>query len=70
MIVKSPKPPPDGAEVERIRKVRRGLERRFKTSDALWAHWMALDQKHRVQLAAKKKRTKKAPVLSGHKRAS
>ncbi len=48
--------PPDGAEVERIRNVRRSIERRFKTFDALWDHWVELDRKHRSKVLAKKKK--------------
>ena len=68
--VKKGEAKPDGPEVARIRKVRDQLVKRYKTFDALWAHWLELDKQHRAQINAKRKRVKKAPVLPGHKRAS
>ncbi|MCZ7648638.1 MAG: hypothetical protein M5U26_25825 [Planctomycetota bacterium] len=58
--------PPDGAEVERIRKVRRRLERKFKTLDALWDHWVELERKH----CAKQNKRQKASASEGRKCAS
>jgi len=48
----------DGEEVERCRQVRRGMERRFGTLNALFEHYKTLDQARRAKGAAKRKQRK------------
>ena len=48
---------PDGPEVERVRRVRRQLERQFPSPEAFWDHFEKLDRQRRV--ARRKKVSKK-----------
>lgn len=49
----------DGPEVDRLRQVRDDITRRYKSFDALFAHFQQMEREHRQKLARTQARTRK-----------